>query len=74
MKLVIDDITKDELVILQYVIDTNDGDGFGDPLKDVYELGDDRPNDPYEALKSAARKFRRAVSRVIEEKPEASDG
>lgn len=50
-------LTKDELTILQYVVPHYDG--WGDPLKDTYELGDDEPDDPYAVLKTLKKKIDR---------------
>lgn len=50
-------LTKDELTVLQYVIDDASSPYAADPLKDIYELGDDEPEEPYEALKTGAAKF-----------------
>ena len=52
------DLTKDELVILRYRVDTADSPYAADPLKDTYELGSDQPKDPYGALRSLAQKVR----------------
>jgi hypothetical protein len=40
-------LTEDELTILHYVVPH---DTHGDPLKDTYELGDAKPDDPYATL------------------------
>lgn len=50
-------LTKDELTVLQYLVATN-SDEWGDPLKDIYEVGDDEPEDPYQALATAAAKVK----------------
>jgi hypothetical protein len=50
------DLTKDERSILDYVVSVAANDD-GDPLKDVYELGDDRPEDSYGALRTLAAKL-----------------
>lgn len=45
------DLTKDEIVILQYLIGSANRPGR-DPLKDTYELREDEPEDPYAALRT----------------------
>lgn len=47
------ELTKDELTILQYVMPDP---RFGDPLKDIYELREDEPEDPYVVLKTLTKK------------------
>ena len=56
------DLTKDELTVLLYVVDSADSPYAGDPLKDVYELREDEPDDPYGSLKSMAAKLRQAAT------------
>lgn len=50
------DLSKDELTVLRYLTSTA-ASGRGDPLKDIYEEGDDEPEDPYGSLKSLAAKI-----------------
>lgn len=58
--LIVEGLDKDELEMIMYVLNTNDG-THGDPLKDTYELGDDEPVQPYRALTSGVDKMRRAA-------------
>ena len=51
------DLTVDESTILRYLIDAAASPYASDPLKDVYELGDKEPANPYAALKSLAEKL-----------------
>ena len=50
------ELTKDEFEILGYVMSITNSPFACDPLKDVYEMEDDEPEDPYGALDTLAKK------------------
>lgn len=58
------DLTKDELTVLLYIVGGADHPLARDPLKDIYETGDDEPEDPYAALKSMAKKLYAAAAQA----------
>ena len=65
------ELTKDERAVLHYVVGGAAADD-SDPLKDIYELGDDEPADPYAALRSMAAKLSRARTKKLPDRKEWS--
>ena len=58
------DLTKDELTVLTYLVSVADT-PHTDPLKDIYEVGeDDKPEEPYKALKTMAKKIYQAAAKA----------
>lgn len=58
------DITKDELAVLLHLVNVAN-DYSSDPLKDIYEIGDDAPAEPYAALSSMAEKLNAAAPQEV---------
>lgn len=57
-------LTRDELTVITYLVQISDPE-YGDPLRNIYELGDNEPADPYGTLRSLRRKVRDIVDNLM---------